>query len=981
MSKKILIVLLVFTLIPAVMFAGITGKITGKVVDKDTGEPLPGVNVLLEGTMMGAASDINGVYIMLNIPVGTYIVKAQYIGYKNVSISNIRVHADLTTEVNFDLPTTVLEGETVSIVAERPIINKNVTNTVKTLDAEDLKNIPMRGVETVMNLSSAVVTENDGGDAHVRGGRSEENVTYIDGVMTTRLRDGTTNALTVINNAIEEANFQAGGFNAEYGFANAGVLLTTTKSGGADYHYSFEALSDEVFKNSENQTFGTQSWGYNTYTLTAGGPIPFIADKKLKFFVAGERTFNGGTAGNWEGLVIDTFLVSQGDTLPVNLNYGAGPIPGYSNSTWDVNGNLSYNPSAAFRVKFGGTFHKGEDRGGTEWNSLLNLDKLPLNKRWNASAYLKFTHQVNPRLFYTLNLNYFYWKTEYGDPDLWGDIRNYANPEYNLGRTSWTTAYDFTLFGFYNPSNPGAIISRYGKDAQENYGPKFDLTWQFNNYNELKAGFQYDYYTERRYFHYSTSAISLALHQRDTDPENNKTDFDCFRNNLINYGYDIWGNEISDDEYYDVTTDQGDLVKASGHDAARHPIRGAFYFQDKIELKDLVLNAGFRIDYFSTGVESWLDPARLIINNTNLIDDQSYGDPNVYTILSPRLGWSFPVTDKTVFHAQFGKFVQMPQTSDMYDGSTAAARFLQGGNARSMPNPNLEPMQTIQYEVGIKQQIGMNASLNVTAFYKDIKDYIQLRVFAPEAGYGYASYYQYQNVDYGTTKGFQVNLNMRRTNRISASFDYTYSTAMGTGSNSTSHFDIAWQDQSNRFPTIIMPLDYNQDHVGNINFDFRLTKDDGPTLFNIKPLANFGVNMFYSVHSGSRYTKVASGPRGLFAQNGRRPVEPLNSSVMPWYHRMDIKIDRTVYAGKFSIKPYVWIYNVFNRKNVTDVYLQTGAADNNGWFLSDDGKAWLEINGAMGEYMAEQYLKYGGADNINNYSTPRIMRFGILVEF
>ncbi|OQX95647.1 hypothetical protein B6I21_04310, partial [candidate division KSB1 bacterium 4572_119] len=284
MNKKILVVFMILMLAPTLIFAGVTGKITGKIVDKDTGEPLPGVNVMLKGTMMGAATDINGIYIMLNVPIATYTVEATYIGYKTVSISNIRVHADLTTEVNFDLPTTVLEGEMVSIVAERPLINKNVTNTVKTLQADDLKNIPMRGVETVMNLSSAVV--NEGGNQHVRGGRGEENVTYVDGVMTSLLANGTTNALTVINNAIEESNFHAGGFNAEYGFANSGVLLTTTKSGGSEYHFSLEGISDEVFKNNDGKTLGTQSWGYNTYTFTAGGPIPLVEDNKLRFFLA-----------------------------------------------------------------------------------------------------------------------------------------------------------------------------------------------------------------------------------------------------------------------------------------------------------------------------------------------------------------------------------------------------------------------------------------------------------------------------------------------------------------------------------------------------------------------------------------------------------------------------------------------------------------------------------------------------------------------
>lgn len=972
MNRKILVGLFLLTLIPAWLFAGVTGKISGYVKDQDTGDPLPGVNVVIKGTMMGAATDINGFYIILSVPVGTYALKATYIGYKSVDISNIRVHADLTTEVNFNLPPTVLEGEMVSIVAERPIINKNVTSSVKTIQAEELKNIPARGIQTVMNLSSAVV-----GGSHVRGGRSEETVTYVDGVLTQYLRDGGNNALSVINNAIEESNFYAGGFNAEYGFATSGVLQTTTKSGGSDYHFSLEGISDEVFKSNDGKSFGTQTWGYNIYTMTASGPIPYVLDKKLRFFLAAERNFNGGYAADWEGIAFDTSLTSYGLTQEFKGEWGSGRVPGYSYGSYDLNGNLVY-ALPTIRFRFGGTYHSENERGGSQWGDLFNIEKSALTKRWNSSAYLNITHNINPKLFYTFNLNYFNYKSETGDPDLWDDIAKYGDPEYNALYRSWGIAYTWDMFGLITFQRPGQVRTGYGKTAQQNFGPKFDLTWQFNNFNELRTGFEFNYYTIRRYAHYSTSAISLGLHNRASNTDDKRTDFDIYRNQLLVYGYDIWGNEISSDKFYDATDNQGRIVSVNGQDAPKHPIRAAYYLQDKIELKDLVLNAGIRFDYYKTGTESWIDPANLYINSTNLIDDTSLGPEKDYFIVSPRLGWSFPVTDKTVFHAQFGKFVQMPRADDMFDGPTAVARFLQGGNARTMPNPNLAPQTTIQYEVGLKQQIGDNASLNLTAFYKDEKDKIQIRVFFPEEGAGYASYYQLQNIDYGTIKGFTVSLDLRRTNRISAFADYTYSTAMGTGSSSGSHFDIAWQDNEYRFPTIIMPLDFNQEHVANFNLDFRLTKDDGPTLFNFKPLANLGVNVLYVMHSGSRFTRTEPGPRGLFSQNAPKPLESLNASVMPWYYRMDLKIDRSFQVAQFKFKPYAWIYNVFNTKNVTGVYTQTGDKWDNGWFLTEDGKAWAEINGEKGVYYAKKVLSGAGTTNV---STPRIVRFGMLVEF
>jgi hypothetical protein len=99
---------------------------------------------------------------------------------------------------------------------------------------------------------------------------------------------------------------------------------------------------------------------------------------------------------------------------------------------------------------------------------------------------------------------------------------------------------------------------------------------------------------------------------------------------------------------------------------------------------------------------------------------------------------------------------------------------------------------------------------------------------------------------------------------------------------------------------------------------------------------------------------------------------------MPWYYRMDVKVDRRFDVGQFAFKPYFWIYNVFNIQNVTGVYAQSGDPHDNGWFLTEDGKEWLRINGETGKYLAYERLSGGGATNV---STPRILRFGLLVEF
>jgi len=182
------ICVLILVLLPFVLFAGNTGKIRGTVLDKETGEALPGANVLVVGTQMGATSDVNGNFMILNVPPGTYVLKATFVGYTQVSMSNLKVVPDVTTESNFKLPQVALEGETITIVAEKPLVDKNVTNYTKTVWAEDLENLPVRSVQNVVATLAGAVQQ--GGNLYVRGGRSHETARYVEGMMTSSIVDG-----------------------------------------------------------------------------------------------------------------------------------------------------------------------------------------------------------------------------------------------------------------------------------------------------------------------------------------------------------------------------------------------------------------------------------------------------------------------------------------------------------------------------------------------------------------------------------------------------------------------------------------------------------------------------------------------------------------------------------------------------------------------------------------------------------------------
>ena len=152
-------------------FAGTTGKIAGKVTDQKTGEPLPFVNIILEETNFGAATDIDGNYVILNIPPGKYNLKAQYIGYQAVVVENISVSIDLTTTIDFKLTESAVELEEIVVQGQQELIKKDVTSSQSLISSDQIDALPVSELDDVLQLQAGV-TRDASGDFHIRGGRT-----------------------------------------------------------------------------------------------------------------------------------------------------------------------------------------------------------------------------------------------------------------------------------------------------------------------------------------------------------------------------------------------------------------------------------------------------------------------------------------------------------------------------------------------------------------------------------------------------------------------------------------------------------------------------------------------------------------------------------------------------------------------------------------------------------------------------------------
>ncbi|HPN38496.1 MAG TPA: carboxypeptidase-like regulatory domain-containing protein [Melioribacteraceae bacterium] len=233
MSKKLLFVFsyIFFFCFSATILAGTTGKISGKVTDKETGEPLPGINVILQGTTMGAATDIDGNFIINNIPPGSYTVLFSGVGYQKRSYVNVKVAVDFTTRLDVILSTEDVALETIVVQAEAPLIRKDLTSSHTSIDASQIEALPVEGITQLLTLQAGIV-QGAGGELHIRGGRSTEISYAVNGVSISNPFDNS-RSVSIATNAIQELSVVSGTFNAEYGNALSGIVNTVTKEGSS----------------------------------------------------------------------------------------------------------------------------------------------------------------------------------------------------------------------------------------------------------------------------------------------------------------------------------------------------------------------------------------------------------------------------------------------------------------------------------------------------------------------------------------------------------------------------------------------------------------------------------------------------------------------------------------------------------------------------------------------------------------------------
>lgn len=978
--------MLFLALVPALTMAGTKGRIKGTVVDLQTGEPLIGANVIVVGSSIGAATDANGDFVLLNLEAGVYDLKSSYLGYQTITLTGVRVNADLTTYVTFELPDEEVQVGTVEIIASKPLIQKDATNATRITSSEDIEALPVRGVNNIIALTAGVVFKDN--IIFIRGGRPDEVGYYLEGLKINNAVTGQ-RGVSLNQDVLEEIQVQAGGYTAEFGGANSGLIRQQLKSGSSSLKASVEYITDNISFRSRDDNFngektlGTYGWGYNEISASLGGPL--FSDN-VKFFFNLNNVFQRDQSPQpWPGIDLGLIQGNTGDEL--DLTVEAGPRKKNMRNSFTYTGTLSFDLKP-FLLRVTGIFTDLR-QDGTALSIFNEFNpRGSYNDQTNGSFSAKLTHVLSPSMYYEIGGGYFIQNSETYDPWLKEDFWSYGDSVANANAGwVWTRQQNDQIGRYFAPQQlnvfgfgfdaVGDIDRNYAKFKRERLSFNGSLSLIAGKIHSIKIGGEFEQNTLRNW----STRTNQTSYAQQLNTGQTKDGILVVNSGVNNFGYDIFGDEYDGD----------------GFDAPRKPVFASAYIQDRIEFEDIILNLGLRYDYIDIDNLELVDASRPELGvergSLKLLEDGWQEVPS-FSALSPRIGLSFPVTDRTVFHAQFGKFVQQSRLQDALLGYHSMAWEWNGGFHIGRPNGNnIRPTRTTQYELGFTQQLTDFMSFDITGYYKDIKGNVIFERQDTQPTSPFSSYNRLTNGDFSTVKGVEVSLNMRRYERLAFNASISFQDAQGTGSSPYANAGIVGAPVEGRvfIPQYVSPLTFNKAFTGNVNVDYRFGPNDGPAA-----LHDFGVSLLAVFGSGHPYT-IGAG-QDINAETDarfRNALEPLNSSTTPPTLQVDLRIDKTFnILDNLSANIYLRVINLFDALNVENVYLRTGSADDDG-YISDP----QIIEGLLDQYgdlYADVYRAiqidyqegYGGFANLTDYGTtgflygpPRQIQLGIRLEY
>ncbi len=989
-KKAILFVaaLLLFAVFATGAWSASTGKIAGQIVDKSSGEPLPGVNVVIQDTKMGAATDEDGFYFILNVPPGTYKVEAVMVGYATLVQENVKVNISQTTTLNFGMQEEALKGETVVVEAERPAIQMDVSSSQKIVTSEAIMDRPVENLEEVLSSEAGISlhASTDGTGLIVRGGGLNETDIVVDGLSTRNER--TQQPMTTLNlSAVQEIEILTGGFNAEYGDIRSGMVNVVTKEGSLDrYSVNIDARTSPAAR----KHFGPSPFSIDgPFWQTYAGPDAFTGISQ-DMVDAGKYPF---TFVGWNEVARQNLADPDpsNDMTPQALlelwkwQHRNRPYADKPDYIFDgaISGPIPGTP-VAFMVS-------------QRYENLQLVYPLSRNNSVSSTTLLKLTTHLTPQMKLSFNNNFMVVKGVSGGiyEDTNGLITGtrqgtqYAQNYASEWKYMWNDA-------MYNPAT--VMQYRGGLSLNHVLSPStfYDLDMEYTNYQikqepiglrdttgiKLIGGRWYD----EQPFGYVGSSIGSITEQYDVINKFLISGGGRGQDHSRYWGLRLAGDLVSQiDKHNQVKTGvsvdytQFHERREINHGATtqpftvnptnwwyydEHPVQLGAYIQDKLEYEGMIANFGIRADYLQPGVTPFILNPQYIYNNlpydlaTFRAQDNSFSqlhstDKSYKLYFSPRLGISHPITSTSKIFFNYGHFYQPPVIDQLYTVKPS------GGGA-TIPNIGADWPRTISYEIGIEKGIANDFLIHFMGYYKDVSDQLSQVEIVPFDNESVVT--TWASNGYGDIRGLELKLE-RRVGRFWRGWvqaEYMIQSSGHTG------YATIFEDRQKAAEQRESPLQSRNWPVPSLsaNLTFRTPASFGPAILGAKLLGDWQFNILQDWSSGGK--ELVEGGSKLADQHYADVID---------YWNTDIMLEKRFQFANKRFSAYMQVRNLFNYKGFPNPY-------NWNSYIGSLHFPWEQGsqkgNDKLGDYK-QDYIDLGW-NSWSQFINPRDIFFGIRVQ-
>lgn len=963
-----------------------TGKIEGTVSDQ-AGVALANAQVFVVGTSFGAVTNEKGYYFINNVPVGSFTLRAQFIGYAPTEVRDVRVFGGQTITQDIKLSPSAIQvsGLTVTAAAN-PIVPRDQVASKSIVAGDVVNSLPVDDVRDVIALQPGVVESGSGAGVSIRGGRPGEANVYIDGTPVRGTNSGS-QRITLGTNAVEEATVTTGALGVEFSDAQSGVISYTTRAGGERLRSSLSYETDQPFGNSI-------SAGYTRLEGSLGGPL--IGN--LRFFgsavLQGQQTdFRSlgadevpffATAGV-DQVVVDSAegtsralprfvqysgscgsLGSSADAVSqaIHDNYGfkcqGARLPMAWRDNLQAQGKLSYSYGSGSSISLTG-LAQGQQNRDFPGTAIGGPSLYTGTHAWQRLGVLNVTQSVfktsERALAINANLSWAQDRSIFGPLDPESEL---ATRDPSLGITFKSLQFS-SLEGF-----PFPITDQIIRNIRTNEGLRVPL----GNRSDLETaqgGFRDNPYG--MIGRWPTSGINTGATLLSETRYNGRlvADWQANRFHRFTLGGDFKKTNLS---YWSSSQLRQIFMDAY----VAHPIQYGFFAADRLDLGDVVIEVGGRWDYYDSKTLFARTPSRIFTNTASVCangistsqdaaacpasaphyaawspnaatDDAAYDSslarvftPSVgHHTLSPRLRVSFPITERTDFRLSYSHQVQTPEFTTLLTGVNNDLSFT---NSNDVFGRDLDFGKSILFEFGVRHAFSSDVVLDVSAYNKDKVSDFAARILPfvdPSNPTDTLNVNVLTNRDFGNARGVDTKFDWRVASYLSISAAYTFQVSKNTGSDPFSYLNTFARQVSglsgDRTPPPEAAQRTNDDRTHNLAGAVSLSFPDdyrkGTTLGTV--LRNVSVFATVRVQSGLAYTRLVNNgdgqtaPRLAFGLGGRTASgENLNGSTMPWTKYINMRLTKGLRFGRADITAFADVRNLFNWKNIIGLFAETG---------------------------------------------------------